>query len=686
MDTRRAARTAIGLAGALLLGALAACGGGGGGDGPTPPGPTAAACTKGVSTGFRGNPDWEERAGFNLGESFGATGSGPAGNPGGDVGIGGFEGQFLAAIVTVRQVDGTLVGSAQTDAATGLVTARICDYAGPLYVEVAGQDGAKYFDESRGMYVDFGVGQRLRAFVPAVDKHVGVTFLTEAAVQRLAFQGLSVVTGQAGARGEKAPPTAAQVRAANEAIRTLINAQVDARYAVDDLTRLPVLIGPATPRNSLPDTARGRYGLLGAAFSKQAGTYAPTLAAPAATATRQFARDAADGVLDGRDPTGASVSGPADRTYDPGDFPRAINASLAAMAGVYGAPAAQAQVTPVIEYGAYTLFSDESTFPLALLRDGRVLPLNPDGSLAATPIATGALRLFPGGGGALFLKLADASVSAVGDNFEGQLGVGDQVERRTVVPVPALAGATQVAGGDAYSIARMPDGRVLAWGSNRGSQLGQPSTALPRSTVPVAVALGAAAAGSSAVAVAAAGEASFAVLASGRVLSWGTAGVGTFGNGLLGTGATAGASRTTPGAVLLSAGVPLADIASMVTLRPYAEAAAAVRTDGTVVAWGGNLLNTVPGGPSVVGFATPVPGPVQVARLLPAPTGLYALGRDGAVWAWGFDPATQAAVAPARLAGLPRIRDLFDDRGSIVAVDFAGARYRLGLATWAPLP
>lgn len=685
MDTRRVSRTAAALSGALLVGVLAACGGGGGGGGGGPTTPVVQACTRGVTTGFRGDQNWQERAGFNLGESFGAEGGGPAGNPGGDVGIGGFEGQFLAAVVSVRTIDGTLIGSAQTDPASGLVTLKVCDYAGPLYVEIAGQAGARYWDESLAAYADFGTGQFLRAYVPAIDKNIGVTFLTEAAYQRLAFQGLVVVPKEVGARSEKVPPTAAQIRAANDAIRTLINAQVDARYAVDDITRLPVLIGPATPRNSLPDTARGRYGLLGAAFSKQAGTFNATLAAPAATATRQFARDAADGVLDGRDPTGASVFGATDRTYDASGFSRAINASLASMAGVYGVPATQAQVTPVIEYGYHTLAGGESTAPYALLSDGRVLPLNRDGTLGTTPIATGVLRLFNGGGGALFLKAADTAVSAIGDNGSGQLGVGDQVARTTVVPVAALRGASQIGGGGAHSIARMPDGRVLAWGSNTGSQLGQSPNALQRSTVPIAVALGAAAGGATAAAVAAAADASFAVLTDGRVLSWGSGSAGTFGNGLLGNGATTASTRAVPGTVQLSATVPLSNVVSMVTLHPYAGAAAALRTDGTVVAWGENGLRIVPGGAAVVGFATPVAGPTQIARLAPAPTALYALGRDGAVWAWGTNPATEAAVAPARLAGLPPIRDLVERIDAVEAVDHSGVRYLLQVTTWTRL-
>lgn len=679
MDRPRVSRAVVGPVAALLVAVLAACGGGGG---PTVPPPGPPACTRGVTSGFAGNPDWEEPAGFNLGESFGAFGGGPAGNPGGDVGIGGFEGQFLAAVVTVRTIDGSLIGSAQTDAASGLVTLKVCDYAGPLYVEVAGQAGARYWDESRGAYADFGAGQFLRAYVPAIDKNIGVTFLTEAAFQRLAFQGLVVVPKEVGARSEKAPPTAAQIRAANDAIRTLINAQVDARYAVDDLTRLPVLIGPTTPRNSLPDTARGRYGLLGAAFSKQAGTFNATLASPAATATRQFARDAADGTLDGRDPTGASVFGAADRTYDPGEFARSINASLASMAGFYGVPATQAQVTPVIEYGYYTLFGGENTFPHALLSDGRVLPLTAGGTPGTTPIATGALRLFNGGGGALFVKAADASVSAIGDNGDGQLGVGDQVARTTAVPVAALRGASQIAGGGAHSIARMPDGRVLAWGSNVASQLGQSPNALQRSTVPIAVTLGTAAAGATAAAVAAGYDASFAVLADGRLLSWGTGGFATQGNGLLGNGVTAPSTRSVPGPVLLSAAVPLTGVVSMVTQQPYAAAAAALRTDGTVVAWGDNQYRVVPGGATVVAFATPVAGPTQISKLMAAPTALYALGRDGAVWAWGTNPVTQAAVAPARLAGLPAIRDLVDRNGVVEAIDYAGARYLLQVTTW----
>ncbi|MDZ7815312.1 MAG: hypothetical protein U5N86_04675 [Planctomycetota bacterium] len=69
---------------------------------------------------------------------------------------------------------------------------------------------------------------------------------------------------------------------------------------------------------------------------------------------------------------------------------------------------------------------------------------------------------------------SDGSVYAWGDNAEGQLGLGYEVDRDT----PTLVGAfsdkdvISLAAGAAHSLALCSDGSVYAWGYNDDGQLG----------------------------------------------------------------------------------------------------------------------------------------------------------------------------------------------------------------------
>lgn len=71
-----------------------------------------------------------------------------------------------------------------------------------------------------------------------------------------------------------------------------------------------------------------------------------------------------------------------------------------------------------------------------------------------------------------FVRRQDGTWWATGSNFNGGLGLGDNVDRPSYVQVPALAGATKVYTNGGASFAIMADGSVKATGANNGGGLG----------------------------------------------------------------------------------------------------------------------------------------------------------------------------------------------------------------------
>ncbi|WP_439384084.1 RCC1 domain-containing protein [Amycolatopsis lexingtonensis] len=204
----------------------------------------------------------------------------------------------------------------------------------------------------------------------------------------------------------------------------------------------------------------------------------------------------------------------------------------------------------------------------------------------------------------------DGTVRAWGHNWTGELGNGwFSGASRAPVPVVGLTSVTAIAAGDAEGFARRSDGTVWQWGQTVDA--------------PVQVA------GLTGVtAIAAARDTAYAVKSDGTVWAWGSNTRGELGNG------STAASSATPVRVSGLSGVQA--ISSGDGYSAYA-----VKTDGTVWAWGDNTHNELGNGVACATSSCLSRTPVPVSGLtgVTAVTGnwsaAYALKSDGTVVAWG---------------------------------------------------
>jgi uncharacterized repeat protein (TIGR01451 family) len=252
-----------------------------------------------------------------------------------------------------------------------------------------------------------------------------------------------------------------------------------------------------------------------------------------------------------------------------------------------------------------------------------------------------------GSNGFTLASLGDGTVWAWGFNGYGQLGDGTNTERLTPVQVSGLTNVIAVSAGSFHSVALKSDGTVWAWGA--GGMLGDNTTTNRNTPVQVS--------GLTNVrAISAQAMHTLALKTDGTLWAW-----GANANGQLGDGTTT--LRLTPvqvinltGVVDISAGGATGD----------ADHSLAVRSDGTVWAWGDNFHMQV--GLPVQDF-TPHPTPLQVNGITGAVAvaggGEHsaALRSDGTVWTWGDNNRLQLGdntnccrYTPMQVAVLPGVR------------------------------
>jgi alpha-tubulin suppressor-like RCC1 family protein len=259
---------------------------------------------------------------------------------------------------------------------------------------------------------------------------------------------------------------------------------------------------------------------------------------------------------------------------------------------------------------------------------------------------------------------ADTSMWGWGSAGLGE--TGDGLTSTTVQTTPTWVAYSSlvvgIAAGGASGLALLNDGvgdwALYSWGQDTVGQLGQNlppgvwgpgPVAFPPSLPPTFVVIAVAAGENHGLAL---GQ------VDGDVWSWGWNGSGQLGSGIVG-------NASSPVQVMTAGGGGLVPLVGMSALAAGSNHSLALKSDGTVWAWGDNTLGQLGFGtpPGVSNQAVQVPGISDVTAIYAGGNHTLALKSDGTVWAWGnnsngqlgVSPATAFRTAPAQVAGLSGI-------------------------------
>ena len=275
------------------------------------------------------------------------------------------------------------------------------------------------------------------------------------------------------------------------------------------------------------------------------------------------------------------------------------------------------------------------------------------------------------------LVRSSGAVSSWGHNRSGQLGDGGTTDRAAPGPVGGVSAVTRLAAGNAFSVALDSGGALWAWGNNASGQLGDGSAPTDHSA-PVAVnGLGV---GSGVVEIAAGASHALALKSDGAVLAWGNNASGQLGSG------DAPTDHPTPVQVSgLGAGSGVVAITAGDTFS------LALKSDGSVFAWGNNASGQLGDGSAPTDHSSPVAvgalgigsGVVHVAG---GGSHSIALTADGRVYAWGNNASGQVGDGsaptdqhvPILIGGLSRIVDIAAGRAHSLAVASDGTVFSWG--------
>ena len=249
-----------------------------------------------------------------------------------------------------------------------------------------------------------------------------------------------------------------------------------------------------------------------------------------------------------------------------------------------------------------------------------------------------------------------------GQGEDGQIGDGAPFD--SVVPIyfaGLTSGVRHIANGGLHTLAALSDGSVWSSGYNGSGELGDGTYTERLSAVPVVGV-------SNVIQVAAGGNFSLALRADGTVWGWGANFHGQVGDGT-------GLDRTTPVQVL--------GLTNVVQIAAGdGDTALALRRDGTVWAWGHNVLGQIGDGTTVTRLR-----PVQVvgvSSIQQISTYGYAslvLRSDGTVWGWGYngsgglgDGTTTDRRTPIQIPGLTGVRHVSTAAHSVAVMNDGTAR------------
>jgi len=252
------------------------------------------------------------------------------------------------------------------------------------------------------------------------------------------------------------------------------------------------------------------------------------------------------------------------------------------------------------------------------------------------PPASGWAAVSAGVGHSLGLK-PDGGLWAWGSNDDCQLGLGDTDNRN----VPTRVGADSwkaVSAGSRNSLAIMTDGSLWAWGCNFDGQLGLGDTA--DRNVPTRVGTG-----NNWATVSTCRSHTLAVKTDGSLWAWGTNGHGQLG---LGNGGPI---------VGVDAPTRVGTDTNWATVSAGVSHSLAVKTDGTLWAWGSNENGKLGLGNTsfLVGMNVPTRAGAASnwAEVKAGGRHSLAIRTDGSLWAWGYNQYGQLGLGDANDRNAP---------------------------------
>lgn len=270
----------------------------------------------------------------------------------------------------------------------------------------------------------------------------------------------------------------------------------------------------------------------------------------------------------------------------------------------------------------------------------------------------GNVRKVEAGSGHVVALLADGTALAWGRNAFGQLGDGSTTNQLVPVPVKQMTEVTDIVPGGGQTLFLRADGTVWGCGAGFFGLLGENSLGLHPVPVKVEGIQGVAS-------LVSGGGHALALLEDGSVWSWGRDDYGQLGDG---------PEPTTPGRSQREhAGrsywarprpAPINGLGGVRALAAGGGHSVAILADGTMVSWGDNDRGQLGDGTTE---HRPSPGPVSGLSGVVAAACAYhhtlALREDGTVWAFGIndrgqlgDGTTEHKYSPVRIPGLSEVR------------------------------
>jgi alpha-tubulin suppressor-like RCC1 family protein len=254
----------------------------------------------------------------------------------------------------------------------------------------------------------------------------------------------------------------------------------------------------------------------------------------------------------------------------------------------------------------------------------------------SSPVQVGALTNWsvvsthPSGESVFTLK-TDGTIWSWGNNFDGQLGHNDRINRSSPVQIGAISTWAFVVAGKNNGVAVKADGTLWTWGKNTGGQLGQNVYFTTARSSPVQV-------GSLTnwYIASVADDAVAAIKTDGTLWTWGSNGAGNE-VGQLGQTTGYNANKSSP--------VQVGALTNWSKVSGGGAFFLATKTDGTLWSWGDNNsarlgLNDTNdrSSPTQVGALTNWSTPSASSSRS------FAIKTDGSLWAWGNNGAGTSGV------------------------------------------